>query len=98
MKKGKKKISLNIPLDYLDIIDHYVAKNPNLNRTQLMIESTLQNIENLEDAAYISVKEKKGEIMWHVAEISNLANQIKNSEEIKKPLQEEVLNLWRSLN
>lgn len=98
MKKGTKKISLNIPLDYLDIIDHYVAQNPNLNRTQLMIESTLQNIENLEDAAYISVKAKKGKIMCHVAVISNLANQIKSSEEVKKQLQKEVLNLWRSLN
>lgn len=98
MKRGYKKISLNIPDDILDIIDQHVAKIPNVNRTQFMIESTLLNISNLQDTTYVSLAERKGKILCHVAEISNLVNQINDSEDIKKNIQEEVLGLWQSLN
>lgn len=98
MKNLSKKISINVPIEKLGIIDRYVQSIPNMNRSQFMIESTLQNIATLEDATFISHKEKKGIIMCHLAEISNLTNGLRNEEKNKELIQKEVLNLWRCLN
>ena len=96
MKKIKKSISGS--KEDFEIIDRYVNTLPDVNRSQFLIESALLNIANMQDCTYVSHKERKEKIMCHVVNLSNLSNELKNDEPIKEKIQQEVLDLWRSLN
>lgn len=96
MKKIKKSISGS--KEDFELIDRYVDTLPDVNRSQFLIESALLNIANMQDRTYVSHKERKEKIMCHVVNLSNLSNEIKNDEPIREKIQQEVLDLWRSLN
>ena len=96
--RDTKKISITVPKEDLRAIDQYVSSIPHMTRSQFLVDCALQSITSFNDSTYISFQERKGKIMCHVTEICNLTNEIKNDEYIKEELQEEVLNLWRSLN
>lgn len=85
-----KTITLQLSENALDAIDH-AADERNLSRSQFLINSALNA------AANESPFPKSGKIMVHLVNLSELTNAI-SDENIRCPIQEEVLGIWQSLN
>jgi len=86
-----KKVTLRISEDDLYYIDQ-AAKNRGISRSQFLIDSALKA--GTDD----NTSPKTNNIMVHLVNLSNLVNQIKEDEEMKQPIQKEVLRIWQSLN
>jgi len=87
-----KKITISIYDDYLSTIDDYIKNTPNLNRSTFMTDSSLQIIKGSQS---LSIATKRN-ILPHLAELSNLANELQDCP-TKDLIKKEVHSLWLSL-
>lgn len=83
-------ITLQLSEKALDAIDR-AADERKLSRSQFLINSALNAAENE------SPFPKSSKIMVHLTNLSELTNEI-SDEQIRLPIQEEVLGIWQSLN
>ncbi len=90
MQKNKE-IHFKISEDDLKFIDQ-AAKDRNISRSQFFIDCALSIASNTECQPTVN------KIMVHLTSLSNMVNQISNTEIMKKPMQQEVYGIWQSLN
>lgn len=81
----------------MQLIDDFLKQYPDISRSSLMVDCTIQAITALQDDKYMSLQQKKGKVMCHIAEISNLTNSIRQDDYVKEQLQKEVVELWQFL-
>ena len=74
------------------IIDSYIKDIPEMSRSRFMIDSSLQIIANSESVSSVTKKR----IIPHLAELSNLINEMRDSE-LKTNIKKEVHALWLCL-
>lgn len=87
-----KKISMNVPEDVLNCINEAVKDIPAMPRSQFMIDCALTVINN----SCSLPLDKQKDILPHLAELSNLINELANGT-LKEEMQKEVMCLWQSL-